>query len=200
MKKILTVLTVSVLLTAQPAKAQLKFGFKGGLNVTEMSFSEQVFDSSNRLGYFIGPTVKFNLPIGGLGVDISGLYEKKTTKLNGKAIDQENIIVPANLRLNIGSGAGIYLALGPQFAFNIGDDEFKWNKDGVENTFQLKKSFLSVNLGAGIYFSKSLEVGFTYNVGVSKTGDASWNDARDAVLKEDDTKAKGWSVQAALYF
>lgn len=190
----------SALLIALPARAQLKFGFKGGLNVTEMSFSEKVFDSSNRLGYFIGPTVKFNLPIGGLGVDISGLYEKKTTKLNGEAIDQENIIVPANLRLNIGSCAGIYLALGPQFAFNIGDDEFKWNKDGVENTFQLKKSFLSVNLGAGIYFSKSLEVGFTYNVGVSKTGDASWNDARDAVLKEDDTKAKGWAVQAALYF
>ena len=190
----------SALLIALPARTQLKFGFKGGLNVTEMSFSEKVFDSSNRFGYFIGPTVKFNLPIGGLGIDIAGLYETKTTKVNGKAIEQENIIVPANLRLNVGAGAGFYLALGPQFAFNIGDDEFKWNKDGVENTFQLKKSFLSVNLGAGIYFSKHLEVGFTYNIGVSTTGDASWSDARDAVLKEDDTKAKGWSVQAALYF
>ena len=191
---------VSALLLAMPAKAQLKFGFKGGLNVTEMTFSEQVFDSSNRFGYFIGPTVKFCLPIGGLGIDIAGLYEQKTTKVNGKAIDQENIVVPVNLRLNIGAAAGIYLALGPQFAFNIGDDEFKWNKDGVENTFQLKKSYLSVNLGAGIFFSQHLEVGFTYNVGVSNTGDASWNDARDAVLKKDDTKAKGWSVLGALYF
>ena len=198
MKKILTVSIVSALLTVLPAKAQLQFGFKGGINVTEMSFDENVFKSSNRLGYFIGPTVKLGLPITGIGIDISGLYEKKTTKVNGKAIDQENIIVPANIRLNIGEVAGVYLAAGPQFAFNIGDDEFKWNKDGVENTFQLKKSYLSINLGAGIFFSKHLEVGFVYNIGVSNTGEASWSEARHAI--SDDTKAKGWSVMGALYF
>ena len=198
MKKILTVSIVSALLTVLPAKAQLQFGFKGGINVTEMSFDENVFKSSNRLGYFIGPTVKFALPITGIGIDISGLYEKKTTKVNGKAIDQENIIVPANIRLNIGEVAGVYLAAGPQFAFNIGDDEFKWNKDGVENTFQLKKSYLSINLGAGIFFSKHFEVGFVYNIGVSNTGEASWSEARHAI--SDDTKAKGWSVMGALYF
>ena len=198
MKKILTISIVSALLTVLPAKAQLQFGFKGGINVTEMSFDENVFKSSNRLGYFIGPTVKFALPVTGIGIDISGLYEKKTTKVNGKAIDQENIIVPANIRLNIGGVAGIYLAAGPQFAFNIGDDEFKWNKDGVENTFQLKKSYLSINLGAGIFFSKHFEVGFVYNIGVSNTGEASWSEARHAI--SDDTKAKGWSVMGALYF
>jgi hypothetical protein len=198
MKKILTVSIVSALLTVLPAKAQLQFGFKGGINVTEMSFDENVFKSSNRLGYFIGPTVKFALPVTGIGIDISGLYEKKTTKVNGKAIDQENIIVPANIRLNIGEVAGVYLAAGPQFAFNIGDDEFKWNKDGVENTFQLKKSYLSINLGAGIFFSKHFEVGFVYNIGVSNTGEASWSEARHAI--SDDTKAKGWSVLGALYF
>ena len=73
MKKILTVSIVSALLTVLPAKAQLQFGFKGGINVTEMSFDENVFKSSNRLGYFIGPTVKFGLPITGIGIDISGL-------------------------------------------------------------------------------------------------------------------------------
>jgi len=198
MKKILTVSIVSALLTVLPAKAQLQFGFKGGINVTEMSFDENVFKSSNRLGYFIGPTVKFALPVTGIGIDISGLYEKKTTKVNGKAIDQENIIVPANVRLNLGTVAGVYLAAGPQFAFNIGDDEFKWNKDGVENTFQLKKSYLSINLGAGIFFSKHFEVGFVYNIGVSNTGEASWSEARHAI--SDDTKAKGWSVLGALYF
>lgn len=198
MKKILAVFVVAALMTALPARAQLQFGFKGGLNVTEMSFDEKVFDSSNRLGYFIGPTVKFALPVTGIGIDISGLYEKKTTKVNGKAIDQENIIVPANVRLNLGTVAGVYLAAGPQFAFNIGDDEFKWNKDGVENTFQLKKSFLSINFGAGIFFSKHLEVGFVYNIGVSKTGEASWSAASSAI--SDDTKAKGWSVLGALYF
>ncbi len=203
MKKFLILLLVAVFAAVSPVKAQLLFGFKGGMNVTEMSFDEKVFDSSNRIGFYIGPTVKFALPLGGLGVDIAGLYEKRDAKVNGKSINQENIVVPANLRLTLGLGetAGIYLAAGPQFAFNIGDDNFEWNKDGIENTFQLKKSFFSVNLGGGIFLSRHFEVGFTYNISISKTGEATWADARDALLlKNGDTKAKSWSLSAAYYF
>jgi hypothetical protein len=78
--------------------------------------------------------------------------------------------VPVNARLNlgIGSSAGVYVAAGPRFGFNIGDDEYSWksldeSKANAENTFQLKKSNFSVNLGAGFYVSKHLEFGFTYN-------------------------------------
>lgn len=199
MKK--TLLSALLLLTfLLPAHAQVMVGFRGGFNVTEMSFSEKVFNSSNRLGFVIGPTVKIGLPLSFLAIDVAALYEEKTAKINGESIKQENIIVPANIRLIAGKGAGLYLAAGPQLAFNVGDDEFSWGKDGISNTFQLKKSFLSINLGAGLFFSKHFEVGFVYNIGVSKTGDASWGEARDAVFKSDDTKAKGWSVQAAYYF
>jgi len=184
------------------AQAQIKFGVKGGVNLTDMTFDEKVFDSSNRLGFFVGPSVVIGLPVGGLGVDISGLYEKKETKVNGQAIEQENIVVPVNGRLMLGVSetVGIFLSAGPQFAFNIGDSEFKWNRDNVENTFQLKKSFLSVNLGGGVFLGKNLELGFTYNISVSNTGEASWNSARDAVIKESNTKAKSWTLNAALYF
>jgi opacity protein-like surface antigen len=212
MKKTLIIsLFVSALSTA--ASAQVKVGVKGGFNVTDMSFSEKVFDTSNRLGYFIGPSVQIALPLSGLGVDISGFYEHKESKLNDETIKHDNIVVPANLRLSLGLSetAGIYLAAGPQFAFNVGDDKFTWKSvtgdsesagKEVENTFRLKKSFLSVNLGAGVYLSKHFEVGFTYNIGVSKTGDASWVDFRDAATKsiDDDTKAKTWTVSAAYYF
>ena len=178
MKK--TLLSALLLLTLLlPAHAQVMVGFRGGFNVTEMSFSEKVFNSSNRLGFVVGPTVKIGLPLSFLAIDVAALYEEKTAKINGESIKQENIIVPANIRLIAGKGAGLYLAAGPQLAFNVGDDEFSWSKDGISNTFQL---------------------GFVYNIGVSKTGDASWGEARDAVFKSDDTKAKGWSVQAAYYF
>jgi hypothetical protein len=184
------------------AQSQVCFGVKGGLNLSEMSFSENVFESSNRLGYFVGPSLKIALPLGGLGLDIAGFYERRDAKINGETIKQESIVVPANVRIDLAANPafGIYLAAGPQLAFNIGDDEFKWKKEEIENTFQLKKSFFSVNLGGGIIISEHLEIGFTYNIGVSKTGDATWISTRDATLKSDDTKAKSYTLSAALYF
>ena len=72
MKKIFTTLLVAAaLMIGITAKAQVKFGVKGGVNVTSMSFNNSVFDASNRTGFFIGPTVKIQLPLVGLGIDAS---------------------------------------------------------------------------------------------------------------------------------
>ena len=72
MKKIFTTLLVAAaLMMGITAKAQVKFGVKGGVNVTSMSFNNSVFDASNRTGFFIGPTVKIQLPLVGLGIDAS---------------------------------------------------------------------------------------------------------------------------------
>ena len=68
------------------------------------------------------------------------------------------------------------------------------------NTFQLKKSAFSVNLGAGIYFSDHLEIGFAYNIALGSTADATWRKATDAAFHEDDTKPKSWHISAAYYF
>ena len=48
MKKIFTMMLVAMaLMMAVPTQAQIKFGLKGGLNVTNMSFSSDVIDQSN---------------------------------------------------------------------------------------------------------------------------------------------------------
>ena len=123
--------------------------------------------------------------------------------MNDEKIQQKSILVPINARLNLGLGdaAGIYVAAGPQFGFNIGDDEFKWkDKDNYENTFQLKKSSFSVNLGAGVYLSDHFEVGFTYNIAMGKTADASFKDAVKTATTNDETKAKAWTISACYYF
>ena len=202
MKKFFTFIVLfSAMTLASPAQG-VKFGIKGGLDVQNLKFNESVFDTENKAGWFLGPTLQVALPIGGLGVDISAFYNQKKSKVNDEDITQKAILVPLNARLKLGLGeaAGIYVAAGPQFAFNIGDDEFKWNKDGVENTFQLKKSAFSVNLGAGVYLSKHLEVGFTYNIAVGSTADATWGKATDAAFREDDTKPKSWQISATYLF
>lgn len=196
MKKIFTVLSVAaLLLVATPSQAQTSFGIKGGFNVTNMSLSSDVLNSSNRAGFFIGPTVKFTLPIVGLGVDVAALYDQREAKLEGVTIDQKSINIPINARYTFGLGdaAGLYLAAGPQFGINVGDENFKLLN--AEN-YQLKKTNFSINVGAGVTMLNHLEIGFNYNIALGKTGEFSWNNARD----EYDTRNNAWQISAAYYF
>lgn len=206
MKKIFTTLmVVAALFVATSAQAQIKFGVKGGLNVTDMSLSASVIDKSNQTGFFIGPTVKLSLPLVGLGIDAAALYDQRDAKINDEKISQKSINIPVNLRYGVGLGslASIYFAAGPQFGFNIGNKDFGWGSDEYANTFQMKKSNFSINLGAGVSLLKHLEIGFTYNIACGKTGEASvWNVAqgvgKDIITK--DTKTNAWQVSAAYYF
>ncbi len=205
MKRIITLVVLVVVMAVSVQAQGIKFGVKGGLDIQNMKFDESVFNTENKLGWFIGPTLQVSLPIGGLGIDIAGLYDQKTTEINGESIKQKSILVPVNARLKLGLGstAGLYVAAGPQFAFNVGDKNFKLNKEGkelAESTFQLKKSTFSVNLGAGVYLSEHFEVGFAYNIAIGSTADASWKAATDAAFHNDDTKPKSWQISAAYYF
>ncbi len=204
MKKFFTALMFAVaLLTAAPSQAQVKFGLKGGLNVTDMSLSSEVLNESNKTGFFVGPTVKFTLPIVGLGIDASALYDQRDAKLKGED-DSENVSlrsinIPINVRYTFGmsSLAAIYLAAGPQFGYNIGDKNIFSDEDG--NGFSLKKSNFSVNVGAGITLMSKFEIGATYNIACGKTGELNLIDAAGKQLSES-TRMNSWQVSAAYYF
>jgi hypothetical protein len=205
MKRILALMVLLSAITMTTQAQLVKFGIKGGLDLVSMSFNESVFDTSNKAGWFVGPTVQVNL-LAGLGADIAAFYDQKTAEVNSETIKMKSILVPLNVRYKFGLGktVGIYVAAGPQFGFNVGDSEFKWmDKSSYENTFQLKKSNFSINLGAGVYLTKHLEVGFAYNIAMGKTADASWKQAWDATVstvKNDDTKTKSWQISAAYFF
>ena len=78
MKKVLSIVfLVAAMLFAANANAQIKFGLKGGLNVTNMTFTKDIFDASNKTGFFIGPMVKVSLPLG-FSVDAAALYDQKS--------------------------------------------------------------------------------------------------------------------------
>jgi hypothetical protein len=195
-------IAVWMMVSLLPVGAQVSVGLKGGINNTEMAFDSEAFRSDNRLGWFVGPMVTVKLPIIALGFDIAALYDVRHAKINNETIQQKSIIVPVNGRLTLGFGeeGGIFFSAGPQFGFNVGDDEFYWkDKNSYQNTFQLKKSFLSVNIGGGIRFGHHLEVAVTRNVSVTNTADATLKGVLSAVAK-DDTKSKSWAFSATYYF
>ena len=201
MKKVFTVLFVAAVMVAMPVQAQVKFGVKGGLNVSSMKFNESAFKSSNQAGWFIGPTVQLSLPLAGVGADISAFYDQKNLGVDDdETIKQQSILVPVNLRWKFGlsSLVGVYLAAGPQFGFNVGGGNFSLTNVGdYSETFQLKKSNLSINLGAGAYVTKHVEVGFAYNIPLGNTGDVTvFSGAKEAF----NFKTNTWQISAAYFF
>ena len=211
MKKIFTTLLVAAaLMIGITAKAQVKFGVKGGVNVTSMSFNNSVFDASNRTGFFMGPTVKIQLPLVGLGIDASALSDQREAKVKytgtgtsyttDKTLRCQAINVPINLRYGWGlsSLANVFLFAGPQFGFNVG----KKNQDLAENTsWSVKNSNFSVNVGAGFTVLSHLQISANYNIVCGKTSDASLQKVGEQIVnKEARSRANAWQIALAYYF
>ena len=211
MKRILTFIAVALaLLTTVPAQAQLKFGLKGGVNVTNMSFSSDVLDASNRAGFFVGPTVKFTLPIVGLGIDASALYDQREgkVKLAYKDVESENtvkqqqVVVPINLRYGVGLGsmASVFFFAGPQFGFNVGD-KTQSIYDQVAD-WRFKSSNFSVNVGAGFMLMSHLQLSANYNIACGHTGDVELKSTAADALRQikKGSRANAWQIGLAYYF
>lgn len=210
MKKIFTsaAIALAMLFTANTANAGINFGLKGGLNVTSMSLDSKVFDASNRAGFFIGPTLKFTLPIVGLGIDASALYDQREAKLTvGEAKTKESvktqaINIPINARYSVGLGsvASVLFFAGPQFGFNVGDKDVDL---GGDSRWKFRSSQFSVNVGAGFSFMNHFEVTANYNIACGKTGDATLSKTLSEVVgsaTKDNGRANAWQIALAYYF
>jgi hypothetical protein len=139
------------------------------------------------------------LPIVGLGVDASALYDQREAKVKGtdNKLKQQAINIPINLRYDIGLGslAAVYLAAGPQFGFNIGDKHQTLIEDVSD--WKLNTSNFSVNVGAGVMLLGHLQVGANYNIVCGKTGEVTvFDDVREVVRGRSNT----WQISAAYYF
>ncbi|MCI6671930.1 MAG: porin family protein [Prevotella sp.] len=212
MKKLFTLamLAVGMLFTTSAQAQGVKFGVKAGLNVSDMKFDSDVISKSNQAGFFIGPTVKFTLPVVGLGVDASLLYEQRSAKISlagietfgEKEMQQKQLILPVNLRYSIGLGsmANVFFFAGPQFGVNIGDEGFEWTN---KSNYQLKKTNLSVNIGAGATLLGHLQVTANYNIACGKTGEFNLYDTTTSTLSNlvgGKTRNNSWQVGVAYFF
>ncbi|WP_308244759.1 porin family protein [uncultured Prevotella sp.] len=213
MRKIFTaaIVAATMLFSTSSALAQVKFGLKGGLNVTNMSLNSEVFDADNQTGFFIGPTVKFTLPIVGLGIDASALYDQRDAKItvedNGASVESkiknQSINIPINLRYGVGLGstASVYLFAGPQFGFNVGDKNQSLFKDMGE--WRLKSSTFSVNVGLGAMLLSHLQISANYNIACGKTGETTVSSALGELAQSAAKKrgrANAWQIGLAYYF
>ena len=202
-KKFLATLLLFAFIVVGTVSAQIKFGVKGGLNMSNLSVSGKVIDKSNNIGFYLGPTAKISLPLTGFGLDVSALYNQYsadvTVEAGNEQITRENatltvkqLAVPVNVRYGVGLGslASIYAFAGPQFAFNMADDissiDWKW-----------KNTYLSVNVGVGVSLLKHLQASLNYNVGCGKSGHGSTSGTERQAFN---AKSNAWQLGVAYYF
>ena len=173
----------------------------------KMEFSDDVFDNSNRAGFFAGPTFVFSLPIPGFSIDVSGLYDQRYIKVDDQKLKQESITFPANVRMGPSfAGLGsVFILAGPQLAFNIGAASFRWEDAvGNDNHLSIQDTKVSVNVGLGISIGHHLEVMMIYNVPIGKAADMTWNtydyQTGEYVMNTTKTTANTWMLSAAFLF
>ena len=199
MKKVLSVLmVVAAMMFATNANAQIKFGLKGGLDVTNMSLSNDVFDASNKTGFFVGPMVKVTIPVVGLSFDAAALYDQKEAKVSAENVEttmtQKSLNIPVNVRYGFGlsSLANVFVFAGPQWGINVGDKNFKWNDSSC---YSLKKTNFSVNVGLGVTLLSHLQLSANYNIACGKTADVTWKETSEKIVNGN---SKNISWQRAL--
>ncbi len=168
------------------AQSSIKFGIMGGMNVSEMRFDKEIINKDNNAGFFVGGLVDLNLPILGLSLDGAVLYDQQKTGAGTSEETLKFVEIPINAKYNIGLGSmlSVYIATGPQFSFNVGDDNI------LEHEYKLKSSQFSWNVGAGLTLLNHLRIGYRYNIGLGDYADRrdlGTGDIIDTVKKKDGT-------------
>lgn len=203
MKSILCTFVAIFSMVTLEANAQLKFGVKGGLNATQLNVKGDIISKSGNIGFFFGPTLYLNIPLIGLGVDGSVLYDQRSgdvkTYVGSEQITDETITltrrqiaIPVNLRYGFGLGdkASMFFFAGPQFGFDISgkvkDIDWEW-----------KSSNISANVGVGIMALSHLQATLNYNVECGKTGEAT---ASSVLSDAFNSKHHAWQISLAYYF
>ena len=196
-----------------PSHAQFSFGVTGGLNITNMSFSKDAVEDAvkNKTGFFIGPTVKFSLPIVGLGVDAAALYDQREAKVDDQTIKSQTLQIPINIRYGVGLGsvAEVFAFAGPQFGFNLGSADktlAEWVESGTtyKDEWTMNGSTLSANVGIGATILGHLQAKVNYNIALGNTGEVKAegliNGVTQGVSDAINGKANAWQISVAYYF
>lgn len=216
MKKLFTLAVVAAtMMFSQTANAQVQFGVKAGVNLSSISMShdEDAIDASNRTGFFAGATAVFQLPVVGLGVDGSILYDQREAKLkiskisnpdisatpSDESLKLQQIAVPINIRYGFGLGslASAFVFAGPQFGFNVGDKKTEVVKNLV--AWETESTNFSLNFGVGVMALNHLQVTANYNLALGKTSELSFKNVYNEAFHPE-VKASSWQIGVAYLF
>ena len=204
MKKLL--LLIAVALVSMTASAQTNklftWGVEAGMNFNSLSFDKEMFESGNRAGFFVGPKVKVKVPLVGLGLDGALIYSMNSAQIqNEDIVKSKNLSyleIPLNVRYDFSllKVLSIYLATGPQYNYCMSSDatiaDFYGPVDGG-----ISRSTWGWNVGGGVELFKHLQLGVTYTIPISNSGNLELSDITNVFTNY---KQKTVKVRLAYFF
>ena len=187
MKKAFIIALVSALFAGiNPAEAQVRFGVKGGINLTSLSFEkDNYYNIGNKAGFHIGPTLMYSLPIQGLGLDAAVMYDQRSGSAEADIIDgriypttikRQQIVVPVNVRYDTESTE-----------LNYGD-------------WEPKTMNFCINIGAGVMIARHIQLSANYNIVCGKDADISINRQWGEDHIVNNGKMNAWQISIGYYF
>lgn len=188
-------------LSINTASAQFRLGVRGGVDVASNKLKTDILKASNRLGFQIGPTAEFVVPISGFGGDISVLYGHKEYKIsekqdNASLSDYNYISVPINLKQRIKLGPlGLFVTGGVYGNVKVGDDNAK-NANEVVNAFKHKNFIFGLGAGAGVTLFRNIDLGMYFRGDLTDNYKEEYMDADTFQNK----KNQSWTVGLNYYF
>ena len=197
MKKVTgLVLIILMAFIAVPAKSQLKFGVKGGLNISSVHLNSDILKADNVTGFQIGPMIETTIPLVGIGLDAAILYSQKGVdmKAEGSAsstsMKTDYLDIPVNLKWKFGIPlVKAYLSAGPYVGFRVGGDKI-W--DVLGDQIKAKNFGAGLNFGVGAELISHLQIGVNYGLGLTDNYSSEKFDLN--------AKNRGWSITAAILF
>lgn len=200
-----------LLLCSLPSMAQVKFGFRGGLNLVDFSIKnyQTTFDKANRAGYFFGPVMKISLPSLPVGIDLALIYDEKTAEVDGLTATHKTINIPLNARFSVGFGSSfnVFAFGGPQYTFNRSDDKLYYSGTDFQSEvssykdWSWRSSYLSFNVGVGITLFEHVELRGNYSIACGRTASVTVYDAvKKTATDSFKSHYNAWQIATTVYF
>lgn len=210
--KRIALIAVALLVFAGNANAKiLSFGVKAGLNVNKLHFSktaiQDLTSKNNSTGWEAGVMAEANIPIIGLGLDVSLMYARMNNstqsyfqnnngtmeEFNGKDAGKNFIMLPINVKYKFNLPVvSKYLV---PFIFTGPDFAFKLDKNILDN-MKTKTCQVAWNVGLGLELVSHLQIAASYGFGINNIAD-KLNLANSTDLN---IKNNYWTVTAAWLF
>lgn len=158
---------LALTLAALPALSQVRVGVRAGLTVNDLRLDRDFMGSGNRAGFTGGLVLDLNIPVVGLGIEVSAMYAHRSNRLTSEdhTYKRHYIDIPVYARYRLSLPPiqryfAPYVFTGPCFAILFDED----TPVGINNS----KTYTSWDLGFGADLFSHLRLSVTYGLGITR--------------------------------
>lgn len=177
----------------------IKFGLRGGVDVSNNRINKDILNTNNRLGFHFGGVVEVNPPIFGWAVEGSLLFgtQKFDIIQDGyKLSDYTYMRVPVSIKKTFGITNLLrgFAILGPYAEFRLGGGDLE-TTGSVREQYRSKTFTMGFDAGAGITILRNYELGMYYRKALTNNTVAN-SDIGELLTK----KPASWAVVLTYFF